>query len=211
MSLFETIIWVPLSLYTLAFVSQLLKNRHHEHTHGVSTGMIFARMGGEVAHLFYIYLLGLPLAYRVMVPVYSSCIWFLLGQELWYSRDTTYGMQVFFGLTSIIVAAMVGLSYAIMYPTWTGNISGWLYVGIFVFAQFPQAYKNYCRSSVHGFSFSYTILMASGSLIELVSAIALQLPVQTIIDLIRGLFFYALYWYQFVRYRKKSKEEIEFL
>lgn len=171
--------------------------------------MIFARLSAEVAQIFYIFLLKLPLAYYVMVPLYTMAICFLLAQEIWYSTSRMYKTRVSFGIGAIVIAALIGLLYALLYPVWTGNIAGWVYVSILVFAQLPQAYQNYTRQSVHGFSLQYTLLMASGASIELVLAVLLQLPIQTLVDLVRALCFYSIYWYQFIVYREKSVEEIE--
>ena len=68
MNLLPIIMWIPQTLYASAIIPQIVKNYRLRSTAGVSLHMVFARFVGELSYITYIYLLGLPLVYKVMIP-----------------------------------------------------------------------------------------------------------------------------------------------
>lgn len=209
MTWFDIVLWVPQTLYASAIIPQMVKNYRLKSTAGLSLPMVFARFSGELAYTTYIHLLGLPLVYRIMIPVYTFNIGVLLLQAAWYAPDAQYRRRVLIGMASALLLTMCGALLSRWSPVLVGRYAGWLAVCILAFSQMPQVYKNYMRSSVHGFSLGYTLLMGTGSFIELCYVIYLQLPVQTLASCTRSLFFYTIYWYQFIRYRHDGIDEQE--
>ena len=208
MTWFDIVLWIPQTLYASAIIPQVIKNYKLKSTTGLSLPMVFARFSGELAYIIYIYLLGLPMVYRVMIPVYTFNIGFLLVQAAWYAPSQEYRTRVLIGMITLSIAG-AGVLLGRLAPVLVGRYAGWLAVCILAFSQMPQVYKNYHRRSVHGFSLGYTLLMGSGSFIELCYVIYLQLPVQTLTSCIRSLFFYTIYWYQFIKYAHDGIDEQE--
>lgn len=207
MTWFDIFIWVPHTLYACAIVPQIIKNYRLKSTHGLSLPMIFSRFSGEVSYIFYIYLLGLPMVYRVMIPIYTFNLGLLLVQAAWYAPDQEYRTRVFFGMVAVVTCAIGAVPLVWYWPVFMGKYAGWLAVCTLAFSQAPQVYKNYKRQSVHGFSLVYTLLMGAGSFVELLYVVYLQLPVQTLASCTRSLLFYTIYWYQFIRYAHDGIDE----
>lgn len=206
---FSYVIWVPLTLYSLAIIPQIIKNYRLQSTLGLSIPMVFARFFGELSYILYIYLLGLPLVYRVMIPMYTANIGIILLQAMYYAPTRRYRFTVISLMLFALACFMFGGILSRLFPTQVGKYAGWIAVSILSCAQIPQAYKNYRRESVHGFSLGYTLLMGAGSFIELLYVIYLQLPLQTLSNCIRSLLFYTVYWYQFARYMHDGVDEQE--
>lgn len=207
MTWFQIIQWVPHTLYASAIIPQMIKNYRLKSTQGLSLPMVFARFSGEVSYTFYIYLLGLPMVYRVMIPIYTMNLGILLVQAAWYAPTKEYRSRVFWGMGGVLFCMFAVMPLVWLYPVWMGKYAGWLAVCTLAFSQAPQVYKNYRRQSVHGFSLGYTLLMGFGSFIELLYVIYLQLPVQTLASCTRSLLFYTIYWYQFIRYAHDGIDE----
>lgn len=171
--------------------------------------MVFSRFSGELSYIVYIYSLGLPMVYKVMIPIYTFNIGMVLVQAMYYAPNAQYRRKVITYMITALALFIVGWSLSRWFPVFVGRYAGWLAVSTLAFAQIPQAYKNYTRKSVHGFSLGYTLLMGLGSFIELCYVIVLQLPVQTLASCTRSLFFYTIYWYQFIKYAHDGVDEQE--
>lgn len=208
---FSYVIWVPLTLYSLAIIPQIIKNYRLRSTQGLSVPMVFARFFGELSYILYIYLLGLPLVYRVMIPIYTANIGIILLQAMYYAPTRVYRLTVISLMLTALSMFSIGFGLSYIFPVLVGRYAGWIAVSVLSCAQIPQAYKNYRRGSVHGFSLGYTLLMGAGSFIELLYVIYLQLPLQTLSNCIRSLLFYTVYWYQFARYMHDGVDEQEIM
>jgi uncharacterized protein with PQ loop repeat len=209
MNIFDIVFWIPHTLYATAILPQIYKNYHLRSTAGLSIPMVFSRFSGELSYIIYIYSLGLPMVYKVMIPIYTFNIGMVLVQAMYYAPNKVYRGKVIMYMAIALSLFASGWTLAQAWPVFVGRYAGWLAVSTLAFAQIPQAYKNYTRKSVHGFSLGYTLLMGLGSFIELCYVIALQLPVQTLASCTRSLFFYTIYWYQFIKYTHDHVDEQE--
>ena len=62
--------WVPLCLYTIGALPQLIKSLRERSAAGVSQLMVFLRITGLSFYTIYTYRLNLTMAYKVMLPTY---------------------------------------------------------------------------------------------------------------------------------------------
>ena len=196
----SSITWVPLAIYTLAALPQFITSLRTRSAAGVSQGMIYIRLTAVSFYLIYAFSCGLPLAYRVMMPIY----WIMLGslglQGYLYDSDHTHQriMRLGYGFSALCIIVMALIAQFDPYDA--GMVSGWIALSGYAVCEIPQVYKNYRRKTLKGFNFFFPSFLALGAGIELVSGIMLGLPKPTLASSIRIITFYLIYCFQRVRY-----------
>ena len=66
--------------------------------------MVFSRFTGELSYIVYIYALGLPMVYKVMIPVYTFNIGLVITQAMYFAPTPLYRRRV---LTYMITALSI--------------------------------------------------------------------------------------------------------
>ena len=201
----EVLAWAPALVYFAAPWMQIVKNyRSHTATYAVSHRMLFIAVAGTTAKAFYDYFLIHPLAYRVMRPLTVLALLVLVGQAYWYTDDALIRQRtiITYTLFAVISAAFAVLGFA--FPEVVGSVAGWVGMLALAFYQAPQVIKDYARRSVDGLSFSYLSLLCGGAVLEVMMTLILRLPIQSMLDGLRGMAYYGVFCYQFVTYEQEE-------
>ena len=157
-------------------------------------------LNGYMTFLIYIFCYNLPLAYQIIAPLETLAALVMIGQRLYY--DTTAPTWLAWLYVANTLLFFTFIPWAVISPRICGNVFGWLTFGISAVNQLPQAIKIFRAKSVYGFSFMFVIFCGLATITELSSSIALSLPLQTIINALRGVVMFLVFCVQFAIYRK---------
>jgi len=200
------ILWIPFSIYYLASVPQIVTNYKNKSAEGLSFRMVFFDYVGAISTTIYTFLLMLPLACRVMEPLTALNIGIMAVQGYIYTKHKNFrrNIVIVYGLLHLFCIAMLVLS--LWHRAWVGNAMGWISMGIQCFTQLPQVLKNYRRRSVQGLSFLYMSMLGIAGMMEAGIGVMLAMPIQSVLNGLRGVFYYAVVCWQFYRYRHTVKK-----
>lgn len=198
--------WVPFCIYYVAGMPQILTNYRNKSASGLSLRMVFFDYTGALSTTVYTFLLGLPLACRVMEPFCAFNIGILALQGFIYSRSKKEKRNIIL-VYSLLHAFCISMWVAGMwYANTIGNIMGWISIVVQCFTQLPQVLKNRRRKSVQGLSFLYMTLLGVAAMFEMIVAYVLGLPKQSFLNGLRGVAYYLVMCTQFYRYRNTMKK-----
>lgn len=194
--------WLPLSLYVIAIIPQVLLSYRTKSAKGVSQSMVFLRFAAMSVYTVYLQLCQLTLAHRVMMPIYLCMVGFLVFQGYHYETNErkVHWMRVSYSVLALFLFGSCVL--AIWYPWTTGFFLGTVGMSLAWLTDLPQVYKNWQRKSTKGFSFFFPSIIGVGATIEFMLAIYLQLPLPTILNTFRAITYYLIYCVQFGLYRE---------
>ena len=195
------LMWMPLMIYTIGTMPQVLKCWREKSASGVSQIMVYIRSSAVSFYVIYLFACGLPIAYRIMLPIYLSLLLTLAVQGYYFDADDKHRMRMLmgYGISATLIA--ITSFFAIGNPHVVGMTAGWIAIGFYWTCEIPQVYKNYRRQSVQGFSFLFASMMAVGASMEAMLTLWFGLPKPTLASSIRILSFYTMYCWQFSRYR----------
>jgi len=201
----EQLAWGPVVIYFLAGWAQIFKNWQNHSARAVSYHMVFLSMTGNFSKMLYNYFLDLPLAYRLMRPLILVVVAVLMVQGYVYAENKSIkrNMLVRYGVLFSFCWLFMGLGY--YYPIGIGNLSGWISIIALSVYQIPQVVKNYRRQSVRGLSFVYLSMLCVGAVLEFSVGFLLVLPVQSILNGLRGVSYYLVFCYQFWLYGDRAE------
>lgn len=187
-----------------ALIPQVILNFKLRTTRGLSDLMLFGYFNGYITYIYYVFCFNLPIAYKIMVPLSFMTMMVILVQrfvyEQAYRRDTKLLMLY---LVNGCLAILI-IPHAFAHTRFIGNVTGWIEIVIWAIYQIPQVLKVRVNKSVVGLSFLLVTLIGFGDLIELLVAIVLRLPVQTIVNGFRGVFIYLVFCVQFLLYSQPN-------
>jgi len=204
-------VWTTNILYFICLIPQVRTNIQMRSAKGLSKTMVYLYFTAYLFKTVYAYLLNLPLAYRVVVPATLVMITTLVAQLFVYEEDPREAKRLFLKYaTTVLLAGMVwwfkmeiALSFfGNGYLLNSGNFAGWVYVIAISTYQLPQIYKIWQEQSTQGFNFMFVTLHEIGAAIEISSYFLLGLPLQTLLNGLRGVITYGVYLYLFLRYSK---------
>jgi len=193
--------WIPFTIYYFSGIPQILLNHRNRSTAGLSYRTIFFDYTGNFSTTIYTFLLGLPLACRVMEPLCLLNIGVLVAQCFYYCREKESRQFLVASYATLHLVAGIMLLAAWWYPLAIGNAMGWISVVVQIFTQLPQILKNHARKSVQGLSFAYVSLLGFAGIMEMVISVLLELPIQNVFNGLRAVGYYVVLCYQFKRYR----------
>lgn len=197
--------WLPFSIYYIAGIPQIITNYRSESTAGLSYRMVFFDYTGNLTTTIYTYLLGLPLACKVMEPLCVLNIGILVYQGYLYTRDGSIKRNILLAYTALHAFCVVMIVVGYWYHHEIGNLMGWLSLLVQTFTQLPQVLKNRRRRSVQGLSFAYVNLFGLACTLEMLIAWMMGLPMQSFLNGLRGVCYYTVFCCQFYRYRDTVK------
>lgn len=200
----RSLLWVAYILYVGCFVPQVVTNHRMGSTKGLSNATIFIYFFGYLIEILYAYLLGLPLALRVMIPVGAGIAGALVVQRIYFENRWWRRWQAMslYGTLLLIAAFLTGWGMA--HPHFVGHVCGWIGTVCWLVYQIPQIYKIHRAKSVEGFNYWFIIIASIGSVIEIAAAVAIPLPPQALFNGCRGLLGSMIFTYQFYKYHKHS-------
>ncbi|MGD1997429.1 MAG: PQ-loop repeat-containing protein [Candidatus Dependentiae bacterium] len=202
----EILAWIPALVYFSAPWMQALKNFFRGTAQAVSHPMLFIASVGSVARLLFVFFLWLPLAYRCVRPLTLAALFFLVFQSYWYTEDAPLRRRIIIAYTALASVTAALVLWGIWMPSLIGHGAGWVSFVAFSVHQVPQMWKNYRRKSVEGLSFAYLTLLCIGATLEIVIALIMGLPIQSVLNGLRGVAYYSVFCYQFVHYSKESDD-----
>ncbi|MBD3231961.1 hypothetical protein GF322_04880 [Candidatus Dependentiae bacterium] len=201
----KSIVWVSHILFCVALLPQIWVNYKLKSTRGLSDFLIIGYLNGYISYVYYSYLLGLPLAYKVMVPLATFFMLIIAFQRFFYANYTQRKDKYFLAFYVFNLAIAIFLMpIAFRDRLSFGYFFGWTMMLVWATYQIPQVVKVFLDKSVHGFSFSLVSLVAFGDMIELIVAIILKLPVPTLLNDFRGILIYLIFSFQFWRYKESQ-------
>lgn len=204
----ESLLFLPMVLYPLSNIPQLYKNYVMKSTQGLSLITLQMFYFGVLASFCYIYLLDLPLAYKVIIPIQSLLV-LLYGIQA-YRYESLEGIKKriitsYFFITLLVLGCWIIGSY---YPLIMGKTLAWIVTFIFTIYQIPQIIKIYKQQHVRGFSPYWSIIDGVSALFELGLGIFLNTPLPLRIHLLRKILFDFILISQFVYYEKTSLKKM---
>lgn len=198
----QNILWVANFMFFLSLFYQAKLNFKLKSTNGLSEIFLLMYFNGYVFTLFYVFCLGLPIAYKIIVPLSALTLCVIVFQRFYYSKINNKKMLKIYFFN--IFLALCLIYWARIYPEIIGITSGWIAITIWAIYQIPQAIKNFVRKSTHGLSFAWVTFIVIGNSLELVSAIILGLPAPTHYNAYRSILIYIVFALQFWFYRKEN-------
>lgn len=196
----RAISWIPLTLCAISALPQIIKNYKLKSTQGLSPLMLLLLYSGILSTLFYMFLLDLPLSYKTAISLQFCFATILIYQELLYteSEEKRNRILLWHSLITIGICGLLLLN-PVQYET-AGIWLGWFAFGTLSLCQLPQMYKVWKQKSTRGFSLLYVTILASGALSDLLISIVLGIPLPSLLNTGRALFYYLIYFYQFFLY-----------
>ncbi len=197
-------IWIVHIISVASILPQIFLNYKVKSTTGLSNIYISLYLSGYITHLFYIFCLDLPIAYKVMAPVSFLLVLIIVFQRFLYKKHKAARRSIrLYCVIFFIIFLLIAL--AIFFPNKIGHLVGWISVVIWTIYQLPQIFKIYSEKSIGGFSFAAVSITGFQNLLALMATLALGLPLQSVFSALRGLTFFAIFCFQFLIYGKKSK------
>lgn len=206
MNIFYAVAWLVQMFFWLGLLPQLFLNFKMRSTKGMSDMMLFGYLNGYLFNSYYVYCYGLPLAYRVMLPLALVTVLIMVAQRFWYDRDTDNTFLLRSVLASLVIAIVL-LPFARVYPMLVGNVAGWIMMIIWATYQIPQVVKISESQSVVGFSLLLVMLIGFGDSLEFLTGIMLGFPIQSLLNSTRGILIFSIFSFQFWHYSQKEIQE----
>ena len=196
--------WIVNIFFFSGLVFQGLHSFRIKCGRGLSDLTLLGYFNGYISYLYYAFCFNLPIAYRVMVPLSMTIMLIMLAQRFLYAEWCRRDKKLFLIFVLNGFAAMLILPQAFSRPWFVGNVAGWVGISIWALYQIPQVFKIHLNKSVIGFSFLLVSMVGIGNTIELIVAISLGMPWQTIINDMCGILIYSIFCVQFWLYRTSS-------
>jgi len=202
----EQIAWLPMILFCGAPLAQVYLNWRNRSTKRLSPLTVYLVLMGLCCSLVYDYLMCLPFAYRVMHPLILFAWTTLALQEFWYSGSTRGQKQLLYSYGVLFFGIGFAIFWGQYYPVEVGFVTGWLFTIFYAIFQLPQIIKNQREESVEGLSFWYVSMMGAASIAELGISGWRLLPIQSVLNALRGVLVYIIFLYQFMSFGKKVRK-----
>lgn len=200
-SLCVILFWIAQIFYTACFIPQVRVNFRLKSGTGISDLFLLGYLNAYLFLLFYIFGVGLPVAYKIMVPMQTFFTVVLILQRLVYDKSAS--AKFFWFLYSANCLFFIPfIPYALKNPQSLGHLFGWFNLGFSIVNQLPQVIKIYRDKSVEGFSIFFVLFTGFAALCETIGAILACLPFQTWCTAIRGLVLAVIFCFQFFIYKR---------
>ena len=207
-TLVNTLTWVANTAYVTCYVPQIITNFRLKSGTGVSDGLLIGYLNLQAVTLFYVFLIGLPPAYAILVPIQAIATLTLIIQRLAYDKVHNLSFWRMEIITILNIAAfIVLLPFALRNPYIVGHLGGWGNVIIGGVSWFPQMFKVWRSKSVAGFDIRFVALNFFGGVCELIGAVIGDLPLQTKVSDLRLIILCLMVFGQFALYRNNHARQ----
>lgn len=199
-SLLDALIFINQVIYCYAIIFLVQKNYRLKTARSLSDGLVLGLLNAFIAAIFYIFCLGLPVAYRISIAFQTILICIIIAQRFWYDSLSCKPLLDCFYVANILTAIAI-VPVAFIWPHQVGNIAGWLGLVLIVANRVPQMIKIEREKSVYGFSYQFTLLLGIATTMEM--GIVLwyhHLPVQTLLIGTWALLSFFIFTWQFYRF-----------
>jgi uncharacterized protein with PQ loop repeat len=195
----NNLVWLAQILYTICFIPQIWENYTVKSGKGLSDYFLLAYLNTYVTLIYYVFCLGLPLAYKVLNPLQCAATIIVIIQRLYYNNSP--GSKFYRNIYVInIFGSLLFLPLAYCYPSIIGHVFGWISFFIILLNQMPQVVKLIRTKSVAGFSYLFVLITTVAALTELYAGLMLGLPMQTVLSAARGLLYFSIFTVLFLMY-----------
>jgi hypothetical protein len=194
--------WGAQIAYTFCLMPQVVTNYRVKSGTGMSEFLLIGYLNLLSFGMFYVFLLDLPMAYKVCVPIQLACVLIMIVQRLWYDSAPLAKRLAMFYLSNLAVVIAV-IPYAMANPAAIGSLGGWGNVAFGFFSQGAQVITLWHRKSVAGFNITFVYACLTGGIIELIGALVGALPVQTKVSALRVISLCSVFLVQFKLYAKR--------
>jgi len=204
----NVVIWIVQIVSVVGLLPQIFFNYKVKSTKGLSNAYILIYLYGCIVNLFYVFCLNLPLAYKVIAPLPPLLVLVLAFQCVFYNKRKVKSRSIKLYCVNFFIIFLLfsSISLAVDFPYKIGHLAGWASVAIWTIYQLPQVFKIHSKKSAKGFSFALVSITGFQNLLELMAALALGVPLQTVFIALRGIVLFAIFCFQFWIYRKKSNQ-----
>ena len=196
----QLLLWGPPTLNLLGMTSQIIHHYRLRSTHGMSFATLGFFHAATLTLCAYIYLIDLPFALKVMVPIEACAVTALVMQEMWYAPTLLFRAQILALHGSIVCCATMLWVGGLWYPWYIGYAAGWIATGCLAFVQLPQIIENWQRKSMHGLSTGILVYGTLSPILVLWCCYELSMPLPSWANAIRALGYRVIQWWQFVEY-----------
>lgn len=203
---YSLLLWVPISLYTIAAWPQILTNYRRKDASGLSHWMLFLRLTAISTYTLYVYLLDLPLAHKVLYPLCLASMTLLAIQGYQYSRNRSELRLLRFAYGKLLVMLGVLVFIGSAYPVKAGMLAGWCAVVCGLWSDMPQIYRNWRRKSTQGFNILFASAIGFGGITDLTLSLLFGLPLPTVLATTRVTVCYLIYVMQFLLYGNRMPQ-----
>lgn len=193
--------WFINILFWAGFIPQILLNFKLKSTKGLSDLTLLCFFNGYITYTYYVLCLSLPLAFKIMSPLSLVLVLVMVFQRFIYEDGYKKDKKL---LTLFVVNGLLALllaPYAFTKTLLVGGITGWVATMIWFVLAFPQMFKVHLKKSVVGFSFLLVSLVGFGDIVQVVIALVMGLPVQSLINGLRGILIFSIFCVQFWLYK----------
>jgi len=199
------ILWISYALYVFCFLPQVFTNHKIQSVQGLSELTIFLYLFGYLTEIPYVFFLDQPLACKVMMPMGAVVALLLAVQHVYFEPDRARKLRTALHYGGITLAVGLLSLCGFWHPHIVGNIAGWICVVLWITYQIPQVIKVFRSKSVEGFNPWMVSLVGLGAAMEIIAALTIPLPVQTLFNGIRAFCMAGIFAAQFLAYREKGK------
>lgn len=141
--------WIAHSLFFLGILPQIVLNYRLKSTNGLSDLLLIGYFNGYVSYLYYTFCLGFPLAYKVILPMATAAVIFMVFQRFLYLDKLTQKDKSLLALYIFnFLFALSLIPLATKYPIYVGHFFGWLMMLIWATYQIPQVFKVFLDRSL---------------------------------------------------------------
>lgn len=198
----ELLLWGPCILNILGMRSQIVHNYELRSTHGVSYVMMGLFHFASLSLCTYVYLMDLPFALKVMLPIEVVVVTIMVAQEMWYAPTLLFRAQVLVLHGCLFAVSAFGWIMGLYYPYFIGNATGWVAAFMLAGVQLPQIVRAWQRKSTHGLSVGILVYGTLSPLLILWCCHELALPLQSWVNASRALLYRIIQWSQVLVYRR---------
>lgn len=200
--------WIAVFTYFVAAASQALTNHKLKSTEGLSDSFIIFYLNTYILLMYYIFLLDLPMPYRIMEPLTGLIIIIIVFQRFWYNPWERSKHLIPY----LTISSGIAFFFAILvrtHPGLIGHGTGWASCFFDTVTLIPQIIKMHRTKSVEGFSFLFATAIALANGIEVIASIynPESIPFQTVVMGAKGIIIYVICVIQFFIYSQKGKHK----
>ena len=133
----QILVWLAMLLYTVSFLPQIIENYRLKSGTGLSDYFLLAYLNTYITLIYYIFCLNLPIAYKIACPAQGIATLILIVQRLYYNHSSDSRFYGFIYLANFL-GSLIFIPIAIINPTHTGHIFGWVSFILILLNQMPD-------------------------------------------------------------------------
>lgn len=200
-SIAQILTWVINILFCGALIPQILLDKRMRSTRGISDAMLFFLYVGYAWNTIYVFCAGMPLAYKIFVPLTFMLSLVLVYQRFYYNCPKSTP-KLKYAYVTHGVGWCAALPMAALFPAKAGLFVGWSIFVIWILFQLPQIIRLYRTRDTSGFSPLFPGMLLLGMGLELTSGVMLGFPLSSIFNSLRAVIGYSIMLYLYYKFNR---------